>query len=601
LGSLATWSKRISRVALWRPRTTRAGRLTDLLVGGAVVLTVGAPMFFTRDGFSQDFTNALWLVWVAGHHFGHSLWPSFFLNINAPGTTTGVFYPEYAFYGGPLYAGAGVLSAMLFNQATIAYAAVTAAAMSAAYGGCWWLARQCGVRGLLAHVPAIVLLTSSYYSTDLYGRGAWSEFVAVSSIPLVVASAADLVRDRRWRVSSVLMLFVSVLAFTGSHNITLEWGAIVLGAVTVCMFVAYRPSSLSWRQVGGVGALLLVSAGVNAWFLLPDIAYAGRTAITGGGFSWSYTSFFDTIGVLLNPVRVVPSGSSTPALYAQAPVWFILWGLIAGVWLCREEAMARLRRAWAIAGLGILVLLWLMLYQWPWEHMPHALQEIQFPYRLGSYVTLLSVGIVIVGVLATQRLASRPGHSIGTLWSIRTLLVEAVVVSLILCVWQLWVPNTHQSNYYKVRGNALASLTHTPRTWGAAPDYADSSLPIVPVVAGRSLDIDARLVNAAGNHVSADVTAPPGLQPILTNILGGPYLVDVRGVRVVGRSENQLVVTRLHAGAGNLHIVLSTRSSRAVVIGRAISVACVLAVLLLLGWLMIGKRRASRVRSLARP
>ena len=60
----------------------RQERLTDLLVAGAVVLAVGAPMFFTHDGFAQDCTNALWLIWVAGQHFGHSLWPSYFLNLN---------------------------------------------------------------------------------------------------------------------------------------------------------------------------------------------------------------------------------------------------------------------------------------------------------------------------------------------------------------------------------------------------------------------------------------------------------------------------------------------------------------------------------------
>ena len=601
--SRAAWSQRVSHAVLRHTRTTRGARVTDLLVAATVVLTVGAPMFFTHDGFSQDFTNALWLIWVAGHHFGHSLWPSYFLNINAPGTITGVFYPEYAFYGGSLYAATGALSALLFNHATIAYAAVTAAALSAAYGGCWWLARQCGVRGMLAHIPPVVWLTSSYYATDLYGRGAWAEFMAVSSIPLVVASAADLLRGPRWRVSSVLMLVVSVLVFTGSHNITLEWGTIVLAAAAVCMFVAYRPLSLSWRRVIGVGCLALVSAGVNAWFLLPDIAYAGRTLVASEGFSWSYAaSYFDTPGVLLNPLRMVPSQSSTPALYVQAPVWFMLWGLIAGVWLWRDAAMERLRRAWVIAGLGIVVVLCLMIFQWPWEHMPHALREIQFPYRLGSYMTLLSVGFLIVGVLATQRLASRPDHSIGTLWSIRTLLVEAAVVSLILCAWQLWVPNTHQSSYYKVRGDALASLTNTPITWGSPPNYADDSLPVVSVPANRSLSIDARLLNAAGNRVSANVTAPPGLQPIATNILGGPYLVDVSGLRVMGRTtSNQLVVTRLQAGAGKVHVVVSTRSSRAVVLGRAISVACALAVLLLLGWLVTRGWRERRLRSLVWP
>ena len=215
-------------------------------------------------------------------------------------------------------------------------------------------------------------------------------------------------------------------------------------------------------------------------------------------------------------------------------------------------------------------------------------------------MTLLSVGLVIVGVLALQRLATRPGHSIGALWSLRTLLIEALVVSLILCVWQLWVPNTQTPPFFKDRSEALTPVTKTPITWSSSTDYRDRSLPIVSVPAYRSLSIDARLVNAAGNRVSADVTAPPGLEPIATNILGGPYLVDISGLRVIGRTtSNELVVTRLHAGTGKVHVVVSTRSSRAIVLGRAISVASVLAVFSLLGWLTIGAWRDRRSRSRA--
>jgi len=581
-------------------RITRGGRLTDLLVGAAAVLIVGGPMFFTRGGYSQDFTNSLWLIWVAGHHFGHSLWPSYFLNVNAAGGINGIFNPEFAFYGGPLYAFTGALSALLANHAAIAYAAVTALALSAAYGGCWWLARLCGVRGLLAHIPALVMLTGSYYSTDLYGRGAWAEFVALSSIPLVVASAADLLLAKRWRVSSVLLLTVSVVAFTGSHNITLEWGVLVLGIVAACMLVAYRPSKVSWQRVLGTGFLALLTAGVNGWFLLPDIAYAGHTAVAASPFNWSYTSFFDNPGVLLYPLREVPPRSTTPALYVQAPVWFMLWALIAGAWLWRDAAMRRLRRAWAITGLAIGALLLLLCFEWPWVHMPHALQDIQFAYRASAYVLLLAVPFVIVGLLAMQRLPSRPGRSIGALWSIRTLLVQAVLVSVALCVWQLWVPSTTQTNWYRNRDEALVPVTTVPTTWYSPADYADNSLPLVSISDNRVIDIDARSVDAAGNRVSADVDVPPGPQPIATNILGGPYLVDVSGLRVVGRTaDNQLAVVRLHPGSGRVHVVISTRTSRAVVLGRAISLASVLAILALVGWLGSRSWRERRARGLA--
>jgi len=560
--------------------------MVDLLLGAVAVLVVGGPMFFTRGGYSEDFTNTLWLIWVAGHHFGHSLWPSFFLNVDAAGGINGIFNPEFAFYGGPLFTTTGALSALLFNHATIAYALVTAAALCAAYGGCWWLARQCGLRGVLAHVPAIVMLTGSYYVTDLYGRGAWSEFVAVSSIPLVIASVCDLLRARRWRVLSVVLLVVSVVAFTGSHNITLEWGVLVSVVVAACMFLAYRPLGVPWRRVLGVASLMLVAAGVNGWFLAPDIAYASRTLIASSPFNWSYTSFFETPGVLFYPLREVPVQSSTPALFVQAPVWFLAWALIAAAWLWRDAAMAGLRRAFTVVGVGMCIVLVLLLFEWPWEHLPHQLQDVQFPYRLNAYVLLLSVGLVIIGALALQRLGARHARSQGALWSIRTLLVQAVVFSVILCVWQLWAPNTAQTNWYRKRDEALVSVTTVPTTWYAPPDYSDNSLPLVAVASNRVIYIDARQLNAAGDGVSADIDVPSGPGPIATNILGGPYLVDVSGLRVVGRTaDNQLAVERLHPGSGKVHVVIGTRLSRAVVLGRVLTVASVIAILALLGWI----------------
>ena len=365
------------------------------------------------------------------------------------------------------------------------------------------------------------------------------------------------------------------------------------------MFAAYRPARLSWHRVIAVGALGLVSAGINGWFLLPDIAYASRTVISGAGFDWSGSSGFDTVGVVLNPLRTVPSSSTTPALYAQAPVWFMAWGVIAGIWLWRDAAMARLHRAWAITVLGAAIVLCLMLFEWPWEHMPSALQDIQFPYRLGSYVTLLSVGIVIVGVLAS-RAARVTGRRFSGVALVTAHTARPGSRGEPAPVPMAAVGAEHPPVLLLQRTRRCARVGDgAPKTWGSGRDYADSWLPSVQVPANRFLRIDARAVDPAGNYVSLDVAAPPGPQPIATNILGGPYLVEVAGVRVIGRTASGLVVTRLNAGAGNVHLVLRTRSSRAVTLGRAISVASALAVLLLLGWLIVGGWRDRRSRSVA--
>jgi hypothetical protein len=149
----------------------------------------------------------------------------------------------------------------------------------------------------------------------------------------------------------------------------------------------------------------------------------------------------------------------------------------------------------------------------------------------------------------------------------------------------------HQSSFYSVRGRALKSIVETPKTWGSGPDYADRWLPPVSVPSNRSIDIDARAVNAAGDHLSLEVAAPPGLAPIATNILAGPYMVEVQGMRIVGHTGSGLVVTRLHGGRGDVHLVVNTRASRAISIGRGISVVSSLAALSLLGWWLLGAWR----------
>jgi hypothetical protein len=82
----------------------------------------------------------------------------------------------------------GGISELLGGHPVIAYVGVTVIAIAGAYVGTLWLGRQFGLRRWVAHAPALTVVTSAYYVTDLYGRGAWPEFIAASSIaPLPVA------------------------------------------------------------------------------------------------------------------------------------------------------------------------------------------------------------------------------------------------------------------------------------------------------------------------------------------------------------------------------------------------------------------------------
>src|ERR1700684_4259907 len=54
----------------------RRQRHLDLALSAGVVLLVAAPMLFTKSGFAVDFTNHLWLTWVAGKALAQAGHPS---------------------------------------------------------------------------------------------------------------------------------------------------------------------------------------------------------------------------------------------------------------------------------------------------------------------------------------------------------------------------------------------------------------------------------------------------------------------------------------------------------------------------------------------
>ena len=209
--------------------------LIDVAIATLAVLLIASPLLFTSDGFAPDFTNAIWLADYQQHVIAAHLHPTLFLQTQQGG----VFYPIFAFYGGTLFALTGALAVVLGGSTILAFEVVTLAAIAAAYGGLFWLARQLGVKGLLAHAPAIVFVTSAYYVTNLYGRGAWEEFIAVSMLPLVLAASLRLVRGRL-SVGPVACLVAASAVFSGSHNITLLWGSTLAVAGARCVLAAER-------------------------------------------------------------------------------------------------------------------------------------------------------------------------------------------------------------------------------------------------------------------------------------------------------------------------------------------------------------------------
>jgi hypothetical protein len=538
-----------------RRRLLEGERLIDSSLSAAVVLLVASPLLFTHNGFAPDFTNHLWLVWYQERFIEAHLHPTLF--VSAP--AVGLFYPQFLFYGGTLFAATGALGALLGGATIAAFEAVTIGAIAAAYGGLLWLARQLGVRGLKGHAPALVYVTSAYYVTNLYGRGAWPEFIAVSALPLVLAAAVRLVRGP-WRFWPVICLTVATVFFSGSHNLTLLWGTLVSAVVLLLLWLfGGRPRKLPVRRLASVGLVLGLSAGLNGWFLIPDVRHASDTVIAGQITPWSATGEFNTVGALFDPLRYVPPQSGTPALFVQTPDWFLLWGLGAGALILLDRRLRRLRGPLFVGLVTLGGLLVLVMSAAPWTLLPRLLREIQFAYRLDTYVALACAGLVLIGVLAMQRTDAARRRWLGAT------LALAAAASIGLCTWQLWIPNTEiPGDSYPNRGDALASTLTMPRTWYGSGAYGDTSLPQTPVT--NTVILDAGLVH--DDRFAADVQVPSGTAPFATNITTGPYFVRVGGLQIAGSYTGLLVLARVHPGSGPVRLILTPNVTGAVFLGR---------------------------------
>jgi hypothetical protein len=232
-----------------------------------------------------------------------------------------------------------------------------------------------------------------------------------------------------------------------------------------------------------------------------------------------------------------------------------------------------------VATLVLVALLIFVIAEPWWSNVPFPWDETQFPYRLDTYLAFAIAGVVLVAALLLQR-ADRARLGRRATAALGGSLIVAVAVSVGLCVWQEAAPKTNFF-YYSQPSHELVSIHKTPRSWYASEsDYADTSAPIAQLIAsGRIMAIPWTKVH--GDSFSGFVDTPPGPTPIETNIVGGDYVVRIGGVKLLGRaSTGQAVVERLGTGSKPVHVVIRTADTRAVSLGRILSIAGLLVLLL---------------------
>ena len=554
---------RIGRVLIARPR------LFGALLGGMVVVLLAAPALFTRSGFIDDWVNHMWLTWMQSRQIRATGLPSLFLNADP----LGVFYPNFLFYGGTLYAVGGYL--MVVTGAPVAvFVGILVAAFCAAYGGTLWIARQAGVSGLAAHLPPMIVVTSAYYLSLAYGRGSWPELVATSAIPLLIGAALRILRAGP-APGSVIALGIATIFWSGSHNISFAWGSIFLAGVGLSMLVAWTPQLTAAYVRRGLIVLGVVALGVmvNGWFLLPDVRYSLHTGVAQvNGIATSISDPFSRASIVFDPFR--PRASQSPYLrshFTELPVLLIAWVAITAVALWRSHWSRPLRRLFLLLGLLTASLSVLLMDDNAWRLVPVSLTHIQFTFRLETYIVMAIAGLVTVLLRTLNDLSSTriPAGPIGVS------LIAIVLVGLGLAGWQVWNSN---AGYYpsspaflKNRAAVFRYPNTTPPTWYAFEllgSFRDASARVVPTYGSIHLDP----AKVTGSSTTQDVTIPAGTGALASNIAAPMYIISVHGLHVVGRTaEGYLALQRPPSRQKTVRVTIGRANTTAMRLGPPIT------------------------------
>ncbi len=551
------------------------------------------PLVFSSSYFTGDWMTQLWLMWMQSLAIQANHVPSLFLTYKYA-----ALYPQYAFYGGTLYALGGGLSLLLGNAPIDAYVITYLFGFAAAYGGWYWIARTAGLGRWWAHIPGLVFITSSYYLTLIYARGDWPEFTGVSMIPLMIAAGLSVLRAHRLRFWPAAALTIGSILFFGSHSLTIVWGTstVIVLAAAILLCVPRARRELTRRGTLRVAGLVVPALLVNAWFLLPAIAYESSTRIAKSYEAWRLTLRYTMSLVSAHHLFTLSRASaSTPgaAFALSLPILVIAWALVSVVILPR----VRLRQTWGrvllVCAVFTAAMTVLMTHAGLILALPRYYATLQFSYRLESYILLGLCGTILAGLVI-----ARSGGRRLRLWS--WLLIPVLIVSIVGAGQQAAAhPQSSLDRYAE-----LGRIYNYPRVGEELNDYLDLDLPILaePRAPRKTLIFAPSAVH--DNRVSVVAEHLPPGQLVDTNLEGPPTLVKVSGAKIVGISPVGYDVLEVASSAGvsgalapvtpsSATISVSPADSLPVVLGRILTLCALVALVLQFAVLAVRRRGAT--------
>jgi hypothetical protein len=506
--------------------------------------------------FYVDWENHVWLIGYFGEYFAqHHTFPV------AIHTKQIVGMPFPVFYGFLFYPIAGLLSAvaggnlalriMIFLLLLIECAQVRKT-IAAASGS-----------ARLGTLAALMTVTAVYPLTNLYNRGAITEFVALS---LLVTSICLWLRigflddeKRVWR--NALLGFLSFAVSAGTHPITGVWGGALFGMVVLGVVLCAPRGPRLYAALTGALLLLVV---LSPW-LYSLAQFRSRLSIERISGHFNFYPDIDSFSARFSPVlfRDRPAPGTTPGLDAAVNVPLLV---LAG-YLLYEAAkyLVALRMrppasfmSGVAAMAGFLALALVSTSERLLEQAPPPLSMLQFAYRLVGYLDLL---LLIATALLLYSLRGRLGSIAAGL---RTCLLIAGLLNAtsfimkyrhVLSAMQPGAPAG--SGVAESRG----ALLNLPPTFYGSRDYAirGSDRPAVDEqCAHRRVPLPVGVKEKFGAPGERNVAA---LEPIrvITNVLEFPWnRVFVNGSAVTpcasqpSAADKDLVVFAASAGTATI-------------------------------------------------
>lgn len=553
-----------------------AKRLPRVMIAVALMAALFTilPIVTATHAYFTDWANHLWLIAKQADIMRQQGGlPGLFMDT----PQTGLLYPQFLFYGGTLYGGVGYL-ALLTGSPTVAYALSWLGATGAAYGGIYWAGRMVGLPRAWAQVPPLTYITSAYFLTNAYARGAWTELVATSFLILAVACAMRHFTARPVPITARLGLALSVAMVVGSHVLTTVWGT------TMVIIVLAITSQWWWRRAlerrnraWSASAAIAIGAAIPAWQYIPALPWMRSTNIAEQLDSFiarDLAAPVQDLTVLLSPWRWVPDGLGTPHFYVQIPIVVLVLSIVACLlWLPQRRT--------PVVGLSVLVgLLIAIATGGPlWGVLPGPWHAAQFPYRVLTYITLITCLLVIAGL--RQLLSAPPRQATWRRGALLAGIVGATAFSVGSGLVQGWTAPT-----FSPVSSIVADTTNVPATFYADKDYRIRGA--TPVRSGGRIPAQQLTPSAVALPVG-----PSKFDSRVSTIVWSPGLAATNGANVPGPSRRGLAVLSSQVSAGEQPIIRAG-SSTAYTVGSVITLLALMLTGAGVGWAALRWSQSAR-------